>query len=56
MELLVTIFDSFHFLITGTKISILDVPGVLNPNLITYIFAFQSWILIRIFEADFDFI
>ena len=45
MELFVTIFDSFHSLIIVTKISILDVAGILNPNLITDIFASRSWIL-----------
>ena len=45
MELFVTIFDSFHSLIIVTKTSILEVAGILNPNLITDIFASPSWIL-----------
>ena len=35
MELLVTIFDNFHYLTIATKIFILDISGVLDPTLIT---------------------
>ena len=39
MELFVNIFDSLHSLTTVVKIFILDVAGVLDPTLITDIFA-----------------
>ena len=45
MELFVAIFDRFHFLTIVTKISILDVAGVLDLTLITDIFVSRSWIL-----------
>ena len=50
-----TAFDSFHSLIVVTKISILLVAGVLSPTLIKDIFTLQSWILIRVFEANFPY-
>ena len=53
MDLFMTAFDSFHSLIVVTKISILLVAGVLSPTLIKDIFTLQSWILIRVFEANF---
>ena len=40
-----TLLDSFHSLAIVTKISILDVAGVLDPTLITDVFASQSLIL-----------
>ena len=43
-----TIFDSFHSFIVATKISIIGVACVLDPTLITNIFALQSWILISV--------
>ena len=43
-----TIFDSFHSLAIVTKISILDFAGVLDPTLITDIFAWRSRILINL--------
>ena len=48
MELIVTVLDSFHSLTTVTKISILDVAGVLDPTLIADIFASRSWILMNL--------
>ena len=48
MELFGTIFNSFHFLTTATKNSILDVAGILDPTLITDTFALHSWILINL--------
>ena len=48
MELFGTVFNSFYFLIIATKNSILDVAGVLDPTLITDIFALHSWILINL--------
>ena len=48
MELFVSIFDSFHFWIIFTKSSILNVTGVLDPTLITDIFASHSWIFINL--------
>ena len=48
MELFGTVFNSFYFLIIATKKSILDVAGVLDPTLITDIFALHSWILINL--------
>ena len=48
MELFGTIFNSFHFLIIGTKNSIVDVVGVLDPTLITDIFVLHSSILINL--------
>ena len=48
MDLFVTIFDSFYSLTAVTKRSILDVAGVLDPTLITDIFASQSWFLINL--------
>ena len=56
MDLFMTAFDSFHSLIIVTKISILLVAGVLSPILIKDVFTLQSWILIRVFEANFPFI
>ena len=47
MDLFVTIFDSFYSLTAVTKRSILDVAGVLDPTLITDIFASQSWFLVN---------
>ena len=44
MELFGTVFNSSYFLIIATKNSILDVAGVLDPTLITDIFALDSWI------------
>ena len=44
MEPFGTVFNSFYFLIIATKNSILGVAGVLDPTLITGIFALQSWI------------
>ena len=44
MELFVIIFDSFYSLTIVTKISILVVKGVVDPTLITDIFASQNWI------------
>ena len=44
MELLGTLFNSFYFLIIAAKNSILDVAGVLEPTLITDIFALNTWI------------
>ena len=44
MELFGTVFDSFYILITDTKNLILDVAGILDPTLITYIFIFHNWI------------
>ena len=44
MELFGTVFNSFYFLIITTMNSILDVAGVLDPTLITDIFALDSWI------------
>ena len=55
MDLFMTAFDSFHSLIVVTKISILLVAGVLSPTLIKDIFTLQSWILIRVFEANFPY-
>ena len=52
MELFETVFNSFYFLIIATKNSILDVPGVLDPTLITDIFALHSW---NQFEVNFGF-
>ena len=43
-----TIFDNFHYLTILTKTSILGVADVLNPTLITDIFASQSWTLISL--------
>ena len=43
-----TIFDSFHSLTIATKIFILDVANIIDPPLITDIFASQSWILISL--------
>ena len=43
-----TIFDNFHYLTIFTKTSILGVADVLNPTLITDIFASQSWTLISL--------
>ena len=48
MELFVTIFESFHSLTIAKKISILDVKAVLDPTLITDIFASQSLLLINL--------
>ena len=48
MELFVTIFESFHSLTIAKKISILDVKAVLDPTLITDIFASQSLVLINL--------
>ena len=48
MELFGTVFNSFYLLIIATKNSILDVTGVLDPILITDIFALHSWILINL--------
>ena len=42
MELFGTVFDSFYILIIDTKNLILDVAGILDPTLITYIFVFHS--------------
>ena len=44
MELFGAVFNSFYFLIIVTKNSILDIAGVLDPALITDIFALHSWI------------
>ena len=44
MDLFETVFGSFYFLIIATKKLILDVAGVLDPTLITDIFALNSWI------------
>ena len=44
MELFEIIFDSFYSLTIVTKISILVVKGVVDPTLITDIFASQNWI------------
>ena len=43
-----TIFDTFHYLTIFTKTSILGVADVLNPTLITDIFASRSWTLISL--------
>ena len=53
MMLFMTIFDSFFSLKIVTKISILDVAGVLDLTLTTTtdIFASQSWILISFKQA-----
>ena len=48
MELFGTVFNSFYFLIIVTKNSILDVAGILDPILITDIFALRSWILMNL--------
>ena len=48
MELFGTVFNSFYFLITARKNFILDVLGVLDPTLITDIFALHSCILINL--------
>ena len=48
MELFGTVFNSFYFLIIATKNSSLDVADVLDPTLITDIFALHSWILINL--------
>ena len=45
IELFGTVSNSFHFLITATKNSILDVAGVLDSNLI---FVLHSYILINL--------
>ena len=42
-----TIIDIFHSLIIVKKISILDVAGVLDPTLITDIFAFPELIVLK---------
>ena len=44
MELFGTVFSSFFFLIIATKNSVLDVADVLDPTLITDMFALHSWI------------
>ena len=48
MELFGTVFKCFYFLIIATKNSILDVAGILDPILITDIFALRSWILMNL--------
>ena len=48
MELFGTVLNSFCFLIIAAKNSILDVAGVLDPILITNIFALHGWILINL--------
>ena len=48
MKLFGTIFNSFYFLMIAAKNSILDAAGVLDPVLITDIFALDSWILISL--------
>ena len=48
MELFGTVFKSFYFFIIATKNSILDDVCVLDPTLITDIFALHSWILINL--------
>ena len=48
MELFGTVFSSFYFLVIATKNSSLDVADVLDPTLITDIFALHSWILINL--------
>ena len=48
MEFFETVFNSFYFKITATKNSVLDVAGILDPILITDIFALHSWILINL--------
>ena len=55
MELFGIVFHSFYFLIIVTKNSILDVASVLDPTVITDIFALHSWILINL-EVNFGFI
>ena len=45
MELIKTVFNSFYFLTIVTNNSI---SGVLDPTLITDIFALHSWILINL--------
>ena len=50
MELFETVFNSFYFLIITIKNSILDVAGVLDPILITDIFALHQ------FEVNFGFL
>ena len=47
MELLVTIIDSFHSLTIVKKISIFDVADVLDPTVITDIFAFAELITLK---------
>ena len=42
MEHFVAISESFHFLATFTKSSVLDVEGVIDPTLITDIFRFTE--------------
>ena len=44
MELFGTVFNSFYSLIIAIKNSILAVAGVLDPTLITDIFALHGWI------------
>ena len=48
MEIFVTIFYSFHSLTIFTKISILDVAGILDPTIITDIVASRSQFLINL--------
>ena len=48
IELFGTVFNSFYFLIIATKKSSLDVAGVLEPTLITDIFALHSWIVVNL--------
>ena len=48
MELFGTAFNSFYFLIIVTKNSSLDVADVVDPTLITDIFALHSFILINL--------
>ena len=36
------VFNSFYFLIIATKNSILEVASVLDPTLMTYIFALHT--------------
>ena len=47
MELLVTIIDSFHSLTIVKKISIFGVADVLDPTVITDIFAFAELITLK---------
>ena len=47
MELFGTVLNSY-FLMIATKNLILDVAGVLDPALITDIFALLSWMLINL--------
>ena len=50
-----TAFDSFYSITIITKISVLDVADILDPALITDIFAFAELDLIQ-FEANFPFL